>query len=284
MKRSVFVALLLILSCVTRAEANHISATGSVEITNPKDSTFLSIPKNISWSPEAKKLATRSIALLRQEIRQELNSLKSDGAVTIEKVYESTIPPQYSNWKDYVPDIRSYKLKGYDLEGNLVRTTSSNPIQRNLISSWLVTLENDTCSFSTFNIFDFRTWFTKACSITKPKEESYLRAALRGYISMTDNPQSISAWAIANIRDCFAQNGSYSIQKGMFTCPANAKYYSGQVIPIDLYFKSDLGGYEITLNKSAQKAKVKLLPPDFYALASQVKLYPGTSTLVFGLT
>ena len=245
-------------------------AIGGAEVTgysNPNDPALTLVPSNLIWSNQARQAATELKNHLHHQLKSELLNQRAKGATRIVKVY-SNISPSFKNrdWKTYTKDIRQYKIKGYDSQNRLVRTSRSFPVQSNMLAASLVYLKQDRCSLVEFSLFNLSTWWNGTCSIAIESENRMLRAALWSWLHIVDNPLSLSQRTENSIKDCFDLGAPFSISGTKFTCPALKLKY-GLDETVDLVHYEALGGFRFTVNQKAKTFKVLYLAPDFQYLA-----------------
>ena len=264
-KHSILCALALLAMLVSNATANAGDGFQS-----PTDSRLVSVPADLSWNSKALNSATEAEKYFKSRLDSEVRLQKSQGAVRLQKIY-SPISPTYGSidWKTYVPDIREYKIRGYDANNKLVRTSGAFPEPTSmLLAASLIYLEQDQCSLKSFNLFDIGTWWQTSCTVKTHTPAEFLRAALRSWLRMTDGPGALASFPRQQLDLCFEMNGKFAIKGDLLTCPGLSKYFNSQIAVL-LRFRDVQGGYEIVVNEKAKTYSTKYFAPDFQKLAKQ---------------
>jgi hypothetical protein len=254
-----------LLTLVLVISSSSLSAAEGYE--KPGDPALTFVPETLSWSEQAFTAADSLETYLESKLLKEIQIQRAKGATTLVKVY-SKISPSFKNrdWRIYLKDVRQYKILGYNSKNKLVRTSKLFPAQSNMMAAAMVYLEQDKCSLKEYNLLKPDTWWQTKCSIFIPPKDKLLRAALRSWIHMTDNPASFAKPAENSVFDCLALNAKYSVSGTKLTCQALRDKY-GLPETVALYYWELLGGYQITIDTSKNTYKVLYLKPDFQALA-----------------
>lgn len=240
-----------------------------------------SVPKDIRWSTKALTAEAMAHDYFRSKISSELKAQKSQGAVKLEKSY-SPADPAFSStdWRNYLQDIRPYKIKGFDSNNRLVRTSDTFPEPTSLMAASMVRLAQNSCSLKDFNIFDFTTWWQTSCSIGTPSQGDFLRASLRSWLRVTDGPISFASFPQQQLDLCFEMKAKFTITGKQLSCPSLSKYFGSQTTA-NLYFLDSQGGYEITVNEKARTYTTRYFAPDFYTLATYAKWDKQLASITF---
>ena len=240
-----------------------------------------SIPKDISWGTKALRAASMAQDYFSIKLSNELKAQKSQSAVRLEKIY-SPADPAFSStdWRNYVEDIRPYKIKGFDSNNRLVRTSETFPEPTSLMATYMVRLGQNKCSLKDFNLFDFGTWWQTSCSIETPSQSDFLRASLRSWLRMTDGPISFASFPQQQLDLCFEMKAKFKITGKQLSCPSLSKYFNSQTTA-NLYFLDSQGGYEIRVNEKARTYTTRYFAPDFYTLAKYAKWDKQLATITF---
>ena len=147
LKSAVMVATLLGLA-TTQVSATTSLAAGLCSGTQAKTAQCLTnVPKDINWSAKALSDASMAQEYFKSKLSTELKAQKSQGAVRLEKSYSPANPAFSStDWRNYVKDIRPYKIKGFDSSNRLVRTSETFPEPTSLMAASMVRLSQNKCS------------------------------------------------------------------------------------------------------------------------------------------
>ena len=240
-----------------------------------------SIPKDISWGTKALRAASMAQDYFSIKLSNELKAQKSQGAVRLEKIYSAADPAFSSiDWRNYLQDIRPYKIKGFDSNNRLVRTSETFPEPTSFMAASMVRLGQNECSLKDFNIFDFGTWWQTSCSIETPSKSDFLRASLRSWLRMTDGPISFASFPQQQLDLCFEMKAKFKITGKRLSCPSLSKYFNSQTT-VNLYFLDSQGGYEITVNEKARTYTTRYFAPDFYILAKYAKWDKQLASITF---
>ena len=281
LKNAVMLATLLGLA-TTQASATTSLAADLCQGTQAKTTQCLTnVPKDIDWSTKALTAASMAQENFKSKLSSELKTQKSQGAVRLEKSYSSADPAFSStDWRNYVQDIRPYKIKGFDSNNRLVRISETFPEPTGFMAASMVRLANNKCSLKDFKIFDFGTWWQTSCSIETPSPSDFLRASLRSWLRMTDGPISFASFPQQQLDLCFEMNAKFKITGKQLSCPSLSKYFNSQTT-VNLYFLASQGGYEITVNEKAKTYTTRYFAPDFYTLATYAKWDKQLATITF---
>lgn len=240
-----------------------------------------SIPKDISWSTQALTAEAKAHDYFKSKLAIELKVQKSQGAVKLEKSYAPADPAFSStDWSKYLQDIRPYKIKGFDSNNRLVRTSDTFPEPTSLMAASMVRLAQNKCSLKDFNIFDFGTWWQTSCSIETPSQGDFLRASLRSWLRVTDGPISFASFPKQQLDLCFEMKAKFKITGRQLSCPSLSKYFGSQTTA-NLYFLGSQGGYEISVNEKARTYTTRYFAPDFYTLATYARWDKQLASITF---
>ena len=257
------------------------SATPIDEYKSPNDPELKFVPTTISWSKSALEAASEAEKYFESTLKHEIKLQKSKGAVRLQKVY-GKVSPEYetTDWQNYLPDIREYRIRGFDSKNRHIRTSEPLPVPTSLMSAKLVYLQQDECSLREFNLFNTATWWQTACSITVHPKEQFLRASLRSWLRMTDDAISFASFPQQQLELCFSMKGRFTLTGKTLNCPALSKYFNSQT-RVKLYFLDTQGGYEIVVDKKARTYETSYFSPDFKKLATYASWNEQLATITF---
>jgi len=278
MKRIFHISLTVMLALLI-SSPNRSTAEDVVTETNSGYYSQMTIPKNLKWT-SANLLAAKSAQrFLYRKLITEINSLKSQGSVGIRKRYISEQTLAYPDWKKYVGELRTYYLVGFDSAG-LTTAQTADPGDAPNLASRLVYLKDDKCLFRDFNLFDFETWWAPKCQIKVESKEEFLRAALRTWMTMSDNAyQSVSLYK-EKVSACISRKLKYSISDGIFNCPSVRSYFYGDT-SFPLRQQQLSGGYLFNINKAKGRATLTYLKPMFQDWANTASWDPNSFVMRF---
>lgn len=257
------------------------SAAPRIGYESPNDPVLKLVPTSISWTKSAFEAASAGERYFESALKREIKLQKSKGSVKLQKVY-SKISPEYAttDWRNYLPDIREYRIRGFDSKNRHTRTSEPLPVPTSLMSAKLVYLQQDECSLREFNLFNTATWWQTACSIKVHSKEQFLRASLRSWLRMTDDAISFASFPQQQLDLCFKMKGKFTLTGKSLTCPALSKYFNSQT-RVKLYFLDTQGGYEIVVDKKARTYETRYFSPDFEKLAAYASWNEQLATITF---
>lgn len=245
-------------------------ASSSSDPVSDTNSQVLTIPKNTKWPSSQLKGASDAQKFFYNQIKKEIAAQRKDGAIRLKKIYSAENTLEYPDWKTYVKDVRVYEIAGYNSSGELVRVSEPFPADMPNLATRTVYLKQDYCNLNGFNIFDFATWWSEDCQIHKDSPSTYLRAAMRTWLSMSENASSLAASYRQEISTCLSTGEEFSIKSGVFNCPGNAKYFFGTK-PFKLKQQLLSGGFWFKVNKESRTATLTHLAPRYDAWAKTAR-------------
>ncbi len=282
-----FISFLLALSCVLAIPKSSIALTNTpnqVVITNERSPLLSAIPKTIVITKHESEEIAKAQRFVYSEIKTEIEHQKSLGATKLTKTFISEDNYSYPDWKEYVPEIRQYVIKGFAEDGKLVRTSA--PLASDLpnLASRLVYLEQNECILRDFSLFDLDTWFTPKCHIKFESKSDYIRASLRTAIAMSGlGPWALGQTPYEQMQDCFNNKYSFTVKSGYFSCPQNVRFWpepSSTSFPLIL--KTYKGGYVIKIDVKTRSATMTYYAPNFVEVARHAFWSKGSSVINFG--
>jgi len=281
LKSAVMVATLLGLATTQVTATTSLAADLCLGSKANTVQCLTNVPKDINWSAKALTAAAMAQEYFKSKLSSEIKAQKSQGAVRLEKSY-SQADPSFSStdWRNYVQDIRPYKIKGFDSNNRLVRISETFPEPTSFMAASMVRLGQNKCSLKGFNLFDSGTWWQTSCSIETPSQSDFLRASLRSWLRMTDGPISFASFPQQQLDLCFEMKAKFKITGQQLSCPSLSKYFNSQTTA-NLYFLDSQGGYEITVNEKARTYTTRYFAPDFYTLATYAKWDKQLATITF---
>jgi hypothetical protein len=274
-------ALIVSALSVLLVNLGQSAATTGVGYASPNDPALKHVPTTLSWSASAQKAASDGQRYFESMLLREIRLQKSKGSVKLRKIY-STVSPEYAgtDWRSYLPEVRDYRIRGFDSENRLVRTSDPFPAPTSLMAAKLVYLQQDECSLREFNLFNIATWWQKVCSIKIHPKEQFLRASLRSWLRMTDDPISFARFPQQQLDICFEMKSKFTVTGKTLTCPELSKYFNS-ITSVKLYFLDPQGGYEIVVDKKTKTYKTKYFAPDFQKLSTYASWNDQLATITF---
>ena len=248
------VALALIASMFSSTGAN--AASEVVTVTNPGATKSYVVPTNLKWSTSALAAATAAQKIVYEDLKAGIEMLVDNGATRLIKVKNNWQTQEYPDWKKYVPDILSYDLKGYD--GNTLVMTYADVHAGPELASRLIYLKQSSCSLSKFKTLPFKAWSDKYCPIVIGSKESYLRASIRVFMSMSESYFSSAFTAKGVVTECLTKKYKFTIKNNIFSCPKTS-YTWFKSFPLTERIYD--GGYQITIDVKTKTAKFSFLEP-----------------------
>lgn len=236
------------------------------------------VPSNLSWTRKSISLARQAQGNLYKEIKDQLNYLRSEGAVRIVRIkHKVGSDPRYIKKLD-VSDYL-YSLEGYDSDGNLVDSTETLFYNLQGPSSRTVYLAQDTCLFRSFNIFDYATWFMQQCSITVESKEKFLRAALQNWIAMVGG-HSPGVPVAEELKVIASQNLSFKVEDNTFKCLGCTDFIWTPYTGFPMEHSGGLWPYKITYEPKSGHLSMRISKPNYKDLINNVSLV-SPATLLF---
>lgn len=280
---AILIALLLTTTVLGPASfaIQSVGKAGSpVTLEGTGDEQEADVPIETKWSKTSLSAAKIALARSVSLFQDELDSLQESGAVRVNKVFDPKAKIS-TNWKQYLPELRKYRLEGVDAFGNKVAHSHSFPLSGHSLASLLVGLSKESCTVVPFNFWNFSTWFLEDCKIAKPSAKAYLRVAVREAHLRLDlmplNREIQYYWT--QLDACLANGWEYALTKSHFDCPKNQRYMLGHRFA--LRSLTGLGGYEFKVYPSKNKATIRYLAPDYAEYAEGVTALSGTPNLKF---
>lgn len=221
-KKIVSSILLGLLSLGFTAQQTSAASKSPVSVVNGNIKFTTKIPANLSWGQTSLEAATRAINYQTSEIETAITKLTAKGAVTVTKTFVKTPTGTFPDWKNYVPTFSQYILSGSDATGKVVGRSIKIPSDSANLANRLVYLRQSECipagqsSNSTL----------PTCAATKPKQETYLRAALRT-ASGNGQLEDLGGFIYQQLFTCLGNKRPFTLKAGVFDCPSNAKIFGG---------------------------------------------------------
>ncbi|MEN9970955.1 MAG: hypothetical protein RL146_256 [Actinomycetota bacterium] len=221
-KKIVSSILLGLLSLGFSAQQTSAASKSPVSVVNGNIKFSTKIPANLSWGQTSLEAATQAIDYQTSEIETAITKLTAKGAIKVTKTFVKTPTGTFPDWKNYVPTFSQYILSGLDATGKVLGRSIKIPSDSANLANRLVYLRQSECipagqsSNSTL----------PTCSATKPKQETYLRAALRT-ASGNGQLEDIGGFIYQQLYTCLGNKKPFTIKAGVFDCPSNAKIFGG---------------------------------------------------------
>lgn len=224
MKTNKLLATLLtcLLSLGSVSQPSFASSSDPVVIVNGNVKFSNEIPKNLVWGEKSLEASRKAIRFQTTEIETAISKLTIKGATKITKTFVKTSTMAYPDWKAYVPTFSQYILSGSDLNGTVVGRSIKLPSNLPNLASRLVYLKQSEChpeGSSSLAIF-------ATCTVSKPKAENYLRAALRT-ASGNGQLEDLGFHIYQQLFTCLKNKRPFTMKNGIFDCPSNAKFFGG---------------------------------------------------------
>jgi len=269
-----FISFLLALACVLAIPKSSIAVTNTtnqVVITNERSPLLSAIPKTLVITKHESEEIAKAQRFVYSEIKTEIEHQKSLGATKLTKTFISEDNYSYPDWKEYVPEIRQYVIKGFAEDGKLVRTSA--PLASDLpnLASRLVYLEQNEC-------------ILRECHIKFESKSDYLRASLRTAIAMSGlGPWALGQTPYEQMQDCFNNKYSFTVKSGYFSCPQNVRFWPApSSTSFPLILKTYEGGYVIKIEVKTRSATMTYYAPNFVEVARHAIWSKGSSVINFG--
>lgn len=221
-KKIVATLLLGMLGAGFVSQPSIASPSDPVVIVNGNVKFSKEIPTNIVWGEKSLEASRKAITFQTSEIETAISKLTAKGATKINKTFVKTSTMAYPDWKNYVPTFSQYILTGSDATGKVVGRSINIPSDSANLANRLVYLRQPECipagqpSNSTL----------PNCTVTKPKQETYLRAALRT-ASGNGQLEDLGGFIYQQLFTCLGNKRAYTVKAGVFDCPSNAKIFGG---------------------------------------------------------
>lgn len=234
----------------------------------------LFVPKDLVWGAKSLTAADKAIEFQSKEINNALNVLKGKGAVKVVKSFLKNPVVRFSDWKTYVPSISQYVLVGFTSKGKQVGVSAKIPSDVPNLASRLVTLSQSPCSLESSDAPSLQ-----SCSITIPKREVYLRAALRTSLGI-GQVMDMGGDIITQLETCLTMKSPFTIKNGIFDCPANARIFGG-ARSFKMSDSFQTRSYSIKVDATKYKAIFTYGPLDLTSIALK-GAYDSGSVVRFG--
>ena len=270
----IILAVALVAPIGSTTPANAINKS-PVTVVNGTTTFSLSVPTNLVWSEASKAAATQAIEFQRSEIEKAIAQLSSKGAIKIQKriVKPQNVP--FSDWKDYLPSLDQYKLVGFNFKGKVVGTSNVIPSDGPNFADRLVVLEQSECTPAN----SANSPKIPVCSITVPKPEKFLRAALRASMG-NGQLEDLGGFLYQQLYTCLIGSRPFTVKGGVFDCPSNASLFGGNH-SFNLVGDFATRHYKIDIDSSNRRAKITYSQLDLTALANTAT-YDSGSVVRFG--
>jgi hypothetical protein len=274
-----FFTSLLLITVIASSSLSASYANTTVTVTNlgfNQDTDV--VPSNLGWTKKSISLAREAQANLYREIKDQLNYLRSQGAVRVVRIKHKlgleTIYSKQLGISDYL-----YSLEGYAADGNLVDSTDTLFYNYQGPSSRTVYLTQDTCLFRPFNLFDYATWFMQQCGITVESKEKFLRAALQNWIVMVGG-YSPGVPIAEELKTITSQKLSFKVEYNIFKCLGCTDFIWTPYTSFPMEHSDGLWPYKITYEPKSGHLAMKIMKPNYKDLINNVSLV-SPATLLF---
>lgn len=274
-KKIVSSILLGLLSLGFTAQQTSAASKSPVSVVNGNIKFSTKIPANLSWGQTSLEAATRAIDYQTSEIETAITKLTAKGAVKISKAFVKTPTGVFPDWKNYVPTFSQYILSGSDSKGKVVGRSIKIPSDSANLANRLVYLKQSECvpagqsPKSTL----------PNCTVTEPKQETYLRAALRT-ASGNGQLEDLGGLIYQQLFTCLVNKRAFTVKAGVFDCPSNAKIFGGnRSFPVKGNFATR--SYSIVFSSDKKSATLTYSALNYKSIALTGKCEDG-SVVRFG--
>lgn len=229
--------------------SSAVAAANPVTVVNKNMPDPVFVAKNLPWSNTAKAEVSKATAYLKNQIQNELNSLKSAGATKVTRKYIATDSEAYPDWNDYVGHFDQYVLTGLNAKGKVVAQSQPLPFDLPDLASRLGQLKSTPCSISAKISQGLPT-----CEMASITPDIFLRAAFRTYKNNTENRDLAEALDYQKqLTVCLSNKFPYQVKNSTFICPRNKDIFT-----VESRFpttKSYVGfSYSISIDTKTNKA------------------------------
>lgn len=263
-----FVAILSVSQCSLAAEVSPVKVINATKVYKQL------IPENLAWGSTSISASTKAIEFQRNEIQSALDQLVAKGAVKVVKTYLKTSTIAYPDWKSYVPSVMQYKLSGFGSNGKKIGTSEALPSDSANLASRLVYLDQSECSPT-----GSKSSSLQVCKISKPKSETYLRAALRTSLG-SGQAEDLGGYIYQQLFTCLKGKKPFTTKGGVFDCPSNAAIFGGDR-SFDLEGNFASRSYSIVVDSVKSTATMTYGPLKYSSLAL-TGVYESGSVVRFG--
>lgn len=256
------------------SQSSTAADSSTVKVINETKVYKVLVPKDLQWSSESMKAATKAALFQKNEIALALEKLRSKGAVTIVKNYVKTSSVAYPDWKSYVPTYNQYTLSGINAKGKIVASSAKLPSDSANLANRLVHLVQSKCAPKVLNSSGI-----EACTISEADPKQYLRAAMRTALGNGET-EDLGGFIYQQLFTCLAGKKPFTITDGYFDCPSNAAIFGGTSgFNLNGNFASRSNSIEV--NQSKFTATLTFGPIKYSELANSA-VYGSGSVIRFG--
>ena len=273
MYKFMFSFLILATALGPTLSSEAVTATSNrvtIKFADPKE---YYVPDGLVWGAKSVAAANEAMDFEKKEILHEIQHLKEAGAVELKKIPLSNEFLYYKDWETYVSKYGQYKIMGLDENGNSVGYSQYLPSDYVNLATFLITLRQDSCYLETP-----QSDVTTKCSLTNPKPEKYLRAALRTGLDHDMLGNNIY-WIRTQLNYCLNHESKLQIRNNVLSCPGNRKPFSTSSIKLKGQFLTR--SYTIQVNVSKKKALMIVSKRDFKKVA-KTAVFQGSDVIRFG--
>ena len=237
------------------------SPSDPVTIVNGKAKFSKEIPTNLVWGEKSLEAAKKAVTFQTSEIETAISKLKIKGAAKITKTFVKTSTLAYPDWKTYVPTFSQYVLTGSDATGKVVGRSIKIPSDSANLASRLVYLRQSEC----IPAGQSSNSKLPTCTVTKPKQETYLRAALRTAFG-NGQLEDLGGFIYQQLFTCLVNKRAFTVKSGVFDCPSNAKLFGGnRSFPVKGNFATR--SYSIAFSSDKRSATLTYSALNFKSIA-----------------